>query len=101
MKEHDEVIQTIEKVGEGINKRLDVLNGSVAKHEARFGSQDVLNAQMTITQQQIVGDLSTIKIETKSSADFRTEAKATINVFKWLIGTIGIGTLITLFKILS
>lgn len=54
MKEHDEVIQTIEKVGEGINKRLDVLNGSVAKHEARFGSQDVLNAQMTITQQQIV-----------------------------------------------
>lgn len=98
---HNEIMHSLNDlkgVGDGILKRLDALNGSVAKHEARFGSQDVLNAQMTITQQQIVADLQGLKAESKNSSDFRLEASTTINVFKWLVGLIGIGTLIGLLK---
>lgn len=98
IKEHEEVIQTIEKVGEGINKRLDVLNGSVAKHEARFGSQDVLNAQMTMSQSQIVSDLSILKNSEKETTDFRLKTIGSIDTFKWLIGLIGIGTLLSVIK---
>ena len=98
MKEHEEVIHTIEKVGEGINKRLDVLNGSVAKHEARFGSQDVLNAQMTMSQTQIVSDLSVLKKSEKETTDFRLKTIGSIDTFKWLIGFIGVGTLLSVYK---
>lgn len=98
---HNEIIHglnDLKEMGNNIVKRLDTLNGSVAKHEARFGTQDVMNAQTTLTQQQIMEDLKVLKAEARNSSDFRLEANTTINVFKWLVGLIGIGTLITLFK---
>lgn len=98
---HNEIlhgINDLKETGNNIVKRLDMLNGSVAKHEARFGTQDVMNAQTTITQQQIMMDLKDLKTEAKNSSDFRLEANTTINVFKWLVGLIGIGTILTLFK---
>ena len=62
-KNHTEIMVSLDSLvqtGEGINKHLDTLNGSVAKHEQRLSAQDVLNAQMTITQAQLVEELKSI-----------------------------------------
>jgi hypothetical protein len=64
------VLGQIKQSVEGVNKRLDTLNSSVAKHEIRFGSQDILNAQMTISQSQIVKDLDGLKINDKKIQRF-------------------------------
>ncbi len=91
----------IKSVGEGIQKRLDTLNGSVAKHEQRLGTQDVLNAQITLTQAQIIADLKIVKDKEDATNIFRLKSEGSINTFKWLFGFIGIGTLITLLKVLG
>ena len=101
---HDELMQSltdIKQIGDGINRRLDTLNGSVAKHEARFGSQDVLNAQVTLSQSQIVKDLQELRTTSSETINFRLKAQGSIETFKWLIGLIGIGTLATAIKIFT
>lgn len=103
-KNHTEIMYTLEniaKTGEGINKRLDTLNGSVAKHEQRLAAQDVLNAQMTITQAQIVNELKTLKENDTTKNDWVLKTQGSIGTFKWLFGFLGIGTLITLLKVLG
>lgn len=91
----------IDRGQDGINHRLDTLNSSVAKHELRLGNQDVLNAQITLTQGQIVSDLKEMRVGEKSNNDFILRTQGSINTFKWLIGFIGIGTLLTLLKVLG
>lgn len=59
--EHNSIMMALGSLDtkvEGINKRLDTLNGSVAKHADKFNAQDLMNVQTTITQQQIVKDLN-------------------------------------------
>lgn len=100
-KNHTEIMVSLDSLvqtGEGINKHLDTLNGSVAKHEQRLSAQDVLNAQMTITQAQLVEELKSIKTKTELSGDFIVSSKATINTVKWLIGVLGIGNIVLIIK---
>ncbi len=107
MNEHESHGQVMSSLGEikssidGTNKRLDNLNGSVSKHEQRLGMQDVLNAQTTITQQQMVVDLALLKKREEETNAFRLKSEGSINTFKWLFGFVGIGTLITLLKVLG
>lgn len=86
---------------EGINKRLDTLNSSVAKHEMRLASQDVLNAQMTITQQSLTEDSKTLKNEAKESNNFRVGFTSSLNTIKWLLGFVGIGNAILFLKFMG
>lgn len=98
---HNEVMNSLTeilKVTEGINARLDKLNGSVAKHADKFATQEVMNAQTTMSQQQIVSDLAIIKDKEEKASIFMYEARGSIGTFKWLIGLIGMGTLLTILK---
>ncbi len=91
----------LKHAAEGTNKRLDTLNGSVAKHADKLNAQDVFNAQVTLTQAQIVSDQKTMKDSEKINTDFILKTQGSINTFKWLFGFVGIGTLITLLKVLG
>ncbi len=101
---HGEVMSALgelKHVGEGINRRLDTLNGSVAKHADKLANQDVLNAQVTLTQTQIVTDMKDMKSGDKLMNDFILRTQGSISTFKWLFGFLGIGTLVTLLKVLG
>lgn len=97
----------MEKLGElkntveGTNKRLDTLNGSVAKHELRLATQDVLNAQITMTQSQVVNDQREMKAQDKVNNDFILRTQGSIQTFKWLFGFVGLGTLVNVIIALS
>lgn len=69
-----------------IKRRLDTANGYTAKHEQRLNTQDVLNAQMTITQQQTAKTLEGLleKIEILTTA--KASAEGSLATFKWLFG---------------
>ncbi len=84
---------------DGINNRLDKLNGSVAKHADKFSGQDILNAQVTITQQQFVNDLIELKKSDKEVTNFMLKSKGSIDTFKWLFAFVGFGTLLTFLKV--
>ena len=68
-KEHNAIMIALgelkQEVG-GINRRLDILNGSVAKHADKWADQQVINSQVTMTQKHLVeeseDDASTKKI---------------------------------------
>lgn len=95
----------MEKLGElkntveGTNRRLDTLNGSVSKHELRFATQDVLNAQITMTQAQTAQDQRDIKQSNGANNEFILRTQGAINTFKWLFGFVGFGTLATFLKV--
>lgn len=82
----------------GITKRLDILNGSVAKQQDKLSQHDIINAQTTITQQQIINTLETLKKSDDENTKYITETRAVISVFKWLVGFIGIGNLAVVIK---
>lgn len=65
---------------DGTNRRLDNLNSSVAKHEMRLASQDILNAQMTITQSEIVKEIASLKDINK---DKQTNGKVWLDRIIW------------------
>jgi len=90
----------IKNTVDGTNKRLDQLNGSVAKHTDKFASQDILNAQTTMTQIQQTSDLQTLKSNDKVFDEFRISFLSSLNTFKWLFGILGIGNLIIFAKII-
>jgi len=83
----------------GITKRLDTLNGSVAKHADKLAMNDILNTQVTMTQTQIVTDLATLKKKEEETSAFRLKSEGSINTFKWLFGFVGFGSLLTLLKV--
>lgn len=98
----DRVSSTLERHGEilqGISDRFDKLNGSVAKHELRHNEQDVMNAQTTLSQQNIAKLLETLIKDSKENTDYRLKATGATNTFKWIVGFIGLGTLATLVKV--
>jgi len=91
----------------GIIKRLDTLNGSVAKQQDKLAQHDVINAQMTITQQQIieslkelkVTDLATLKKSDEENTTFRNKADGSLSTFKWLFGFLGFGNIVMIIKL--
>lgn len=95
------VLGELKHTVQGTNTRLDTLNHSTAKHEQRLNSQDVLNSQITITQGQIVSDMKEMKIQDTTNNAFILRTQGSIDTFKWLVGFIGVGTLITLLKVLG
>lgn len=102
MEAHEKVLiqlGTLIKSVDDLNVKVGLQNGSVAKHEARLATQDVLNAQMTITQQQLVDKLSASTLSETENNIFRIESKASINTFKWLFGFLGIGNIIIFLKV--
>lgn len=107
MPEQDNHDSVMEKLGElkhaveGTNKRLDTLNGSVAKHELRLATQDVLNAQITMTQAQTVADQRDMKTQDKVNNEFILRTQGSIQTFKWLFGFVGLGTLVNVIIALS
>ena len=70
---------------------------------------DIINAQTTLNQQQIMtelrimkeNDLATLQRSDKANTKYINETRAVVNTFKWLVGLIGIGNIIMLAKILS
>ena len=86
---------------EGVKARMDIANGNTAKHADKLASQDILNAQVTISQQQLLKDIKGLQDLEKANNEFRLTSKGSINTFKWLFGFVGIGTLITLLKVLT
>jgi hypothetical protein len=46
---------------EGINRRLDILNGSVAKQADKLNAQDIMNAQTTMSQQQLLQKIEALE----------------------------------------
>jgi len=104
------VHERLELKVDGINKRLDNLNGSVAKHNDKLATHDVINAQNTLILQGVVDSLKEIK--TKDGADVRqtsnklatlekyqNEQIGSINTFKWLFGFLGTGNVIIFLKV--
>lgn len=101
MEHRDEVIgllTELKQTGEGINKRLDTLNGSVAKHADRLSNHDIINAQTTLSQQQIIKELAQLTKSEEKNNDFRVGSEASLNTFKWLFGFLGIGNIIMFAK---
>lgn len=85
-KTNNEIYQALGGIAEsvrGINLHLATLNGSVAKLQDKASANDVLNAQTTLSQQQIVKELGDLK-----------ERKATINQFWYgVLASIGVAIL--------
>jgi len=86
---------------QGINNRLDILNGSVSKSKDKLANHDIIHAQMTLTQQQIVNDLIGLKDVENINSTYRIKAQASIDIIKYLLGIIGIGNIITLLKVFN
>lgn len=86
---------------DGINARLDKLNGSVAKHTDKLADHDIINAQVTITQNQLVSDIKTLKEKEEVINNYKLKSEGSINTIKWLLGFIGFGTIMTLMKVLG
>lgn len=64
LKTNNDIFQMLGELVEGVNGiniHLGALNGSVAKLQDKGNAQDVLNAQMTLTQQQLVTDIKDMK----------------------------------------
>ena len=74
------------------NEHLSKLNGSVAKHADKLSQIDVINAQTTLSQQQIMQVLKELTDSDKENTKYRFETKAVITAFQWLAGFIGLGT---------
>ncbi len=91
----------------GINRRLDLVNGNVAKHNEKLAQHDIINAQVTLSQQSILQtigeiksqDLAALKKSDGDNSKYIVETKAIIGAFKWLIGILGIGNIAMLIKI--
>lgn len=84
---------------EGVNKRLDIANHATAKNIDKLAAQDVLNAQITITQSQLVTELKEMKAGEKINNEFILRTQGSIITFKWIFGFVGFGTLIIFFKV--
>jgi len=98
---HKEVLIELGQIKEAVNRldtKVGIQNGSVAKHEARLATQDVLNAQMTMSQQQILNKLGEFAKSEKLNDDFRISSQASLATFKWLFGFLGIGNVIMFIK---
>lgn len=95
---HNLIMMTLgrlEKSIDGVNKRLDTLNGSVAKHAEKIGDIDKINAQMTISQQQLVKDITALQEKNKVEEVDKKEEGRTLRKFwyeriVWAIGFIAI-----------
>lgn len=73
LKTNNDIYQLLGSITEGIrgiNTHLSTLNGSVAKLQDKANQNDVINAQMTITQQQLVTELGDMKKDKKSMSTF-------------------------------
>lgn len=84
---------------QNIIKRLDTANGYTAKHEQRLNTQDVFNAQTTMTQTQTIDSLKTILTRLEDISKFKNEAEGSLATYKWLFGFLGIGGIIALIKL--
>lgn len=71
----------LEKSLDGVNKRLDTLNGSVAKHTDKIVDIDKINAQMTLSQQQLVKDINTLQERNKTEDTDKKEDQKTLKKF--------------------
>lgn len=69
-----------------IKRRLDTANGYTAKHEQRLNTQDVLNAQITITQQQTAETLKGLLQKIEILGEAKNKAEGSLATFKWLFG---------------
>lgn len=101
MEHNDEVIillNELKQTGEGINRRLDTLNGSVAKHADRLANHDIINTQTTLSQQQMLKELNHLTSSEEKNNDFRVSSIASLNTFKWLFGFLGLGNIIMFAK---
>lgn len=70
-KSNNDIYLAVGTVTEGIraiNMHLATLNGSVAKLQDKANNNDIINAQTTISQQQMVKELGEMK-ERKSALD--------------------------------
>lgn len=85
---------------QNITKRLDTANGYTAKHEQRLNTQDVLNAQITLTQAQTTASLEKISQKLEELSVAKSEAEGSLNTFKWLFGALGVGNIIMFLKTL-
>jgi Fic family protein len=91
--------QEIKTELQGVNKRLDTLNGSVAKQQDKLAQHDIINAQTTMSQVQIMKDLkemkdtdlASLKKSDEENTKYINETRAVINTFKWLIGVNSLG----------
>lgn len=91
----------------GINEHLKTLNGSVAKHTDKLAQNDIINAQTTMSLQQLATslqemkttDLATLKKREEENSDFRKSTSTTLGNFKWLVGAIGIGNVGIILKL--
>ncbi len=81
---HNLIMMTLgrlEKSIDGVNKRLDTLNGSVAKHADKIVDLDKMNAQMTISQQQIVRDITFLQDKNTTEDKDKKEDGRTLKKF--------------------
>ncbi len=78
---------------EGVNHRLDTLNGSVGKHEQRLNGQDIMNAQTTMSQQQLVEKIGGLEITNKEKDK---NGKAWVDRVIWSIIIPGVSFIIIL-----
>lgn len=89
-----------------IDERFKTLNGSVAKQQDKLAQHDIINAQITITQQQIIDslkelkatDLATLKKNDEENTKYRNKASGSLDTFKWLFGFLGIGNIALIIK---
>ncbi len=81
-----------------IEDHLKKLNGSVSKHEQRHNAQDVLNAQMAMSLNQVADSLKKVVESQEKTTAYMLRADGTVTAGKWVIGAIGLGTLATLIK---
>lgn len=86
---------------EGINSHLAVLNSKVASHEKIHGDQAVLNAQVTLTQTQLVESMKTITNKVEELSEYQIRFDGGFKTFKWLFGFLGFGNIIMFIKVLS
>ena len=81
---HNLIMMTLgrlEKSIDGVNKRLDTLNGSVAKHADKLVDLDKMNAQMTLTQQQIVKEVTVLQEKNTTEDKDKKEDGKTLKKF--------------------
>lgn len=100
-KKFDEQKDTLSVVSStllGIEEHLRKLNGSVSKHEQRHNAQDVLNAQMALSLNQASKSLESVAEMQKETTEYMLRADGAISTGKWIIGLIGVGTLVMIIK---
>jgi len=92
---HDVLVKVTSKLDEN---HVDIKT-EIDKHSDRFAKMDILNAQTALILEGLSKKFEKIEKQTEDNTRYITRADTTVNIFKWIIGTLGLSNIVLIVKL--